>query len=165
MSSGKVIHGSSLSRDKRVATARLLNSTAIRLVSFYESKNPSFSSTSSSSEEKNGIEKVLPPLIRSISKIALSIVSIASSSHSGDVNDPVGIEVRDAAYGVLCSTVRCPALLPLSIPLSSSLDKVDDANIVASGGNGGILLVTRPVLYYKTENALIGKNGVRGLNS
>ena len=53
MSSGKVIHGSSLSRDKRVATGRLLNSTAIRLVSFYESKNPSFSSTSSSSEEKN----------------------------------------------------------------------------------------------------------------
>ena len=102
---GRSLSGSSVSGsmgNASVAASRLLNTTSIRLVPFFEICRK-FEKEQPFSDRVNMMEQIISQMFAS----ACSIIKIASSAHSGNVNGNVGVEARDSGYLVLCTIVRC----------------------------------------------------------
>ena len=102
--SGNALSGLSLTSsagNPSVAALKLLNSVCVRLVSLFDAMTDEGGVRG---EDKASMQ-IHDILARSFVN-ACAIVSIASSPHSGDVRNAIGIEARDAAYGILCTISR-----------------------------------------------------------
>ena len=100
-----------------VASVKLLNSVCVRLAVLFDVMTVTAATTTNTTMTMTmldmGREVCSKKWIRSIHDIlaraflnGCDIVSMASSSHSGDVTGSIGIEARDAAYGIICTICR-----------------------------------------------------------
>ena len=90
-----------------VAASKLLNSASIRLVTLYDLA--SILDDDKDSAEGEGMHTEmheLHKLLAATFSVACSIVSVASTRHTGDVDNQVGIETRDASYGTISTIAR-----------------------------------------------------------
>jgi len=113
--SGRSLSGTSITSNvgnPSVASARLLNSLCVRLVSLYDTISSFLNESNDDSSEigRKNCDTLHDTLIRSLN-IACSIVSVAESAHSGDVKNVIGIEARDSAYGIICTIFRSKLVL------------------------------------------------------
>jgi len=121
-SSGRSLSKSSITGslgNSSVASAKLLNSTCVRLVPLYDGcidfmegmyYKADKSTTMIDHLDDEMMYKGMSHLAQKIENvlaqffaISCSILSVASSTHSGDVRNTIGIETRDSSYG----TVSC----------------------------------------------------------
>ena len=105
--SGHSLSGLSLTSsvgNPSVASVKLLNSVCVRLVALFDAMTTSKDDDHEGCNER-WITSVHDILARSFLN-GCNIVSMAASSHSGDVQSAIGIEARDAAYGIICTICR-----------------------------------------------------------
>ena len=86
-----------------VSAAKLLHSFCIRLVSFHELCQTYMIEINDQIKVKTSIEDLLAQCF----SVSCEIVRVASSSHSSDVTNKVGMETRDSGYLVISSIARC----------------------------------------------------------
>lgn len=108
--SGRSLSGSSMTSsvgNASVAAARLLKSFCVRLVPFYdklaEVKNDEHFQHHERKAWLDSIENILSRCFAT----SCAIVNIASSAHSGNLSNAIGVEARDAAYIVISTISRC----------------------------------------------------------
>ena len=100
-----------------VASVKLLNSVCVRLAVLFDAMTVTAATTTNTTMTMTmldmGREVCSEKWISSIHDIlaraflnGCNIVSMASSSNAGDVTGSIGIEARDAAYGIICTICR-----------------------------------------------------------
>lgn len=132
---GVTLSGSSVNSsagNSSVAAARLLNSCCVRLVPFYEQlRSLQTIKYFSQLNEQLGDDGFLETTLTNFFSVACSIVSVASSSHSGNVSSSSGVEARDAGYITISTLARCS--LPHVEVLFNRGEKTSHDKLLSSG--------------------------------
>jgi len=85
-----------------IAAMKLMNSVCVRLVALFDAMTQMREHRSPIDRELVSIHDVLARCFSN----ACAIISTAASSHAGDVTSPIGVEARDAAYGIISTICR-----------------------------------------------------------
>ncbi len=132
---GVTLSGSSVNSSagsSSVAAARLLKSCCVRVVPFYEQLRSLQSIEYFSQLNEQLVDDgFLETMLTNFFSVACSIVSVASSSHSGNVSSSSGVEARDAGYITISILARCN--LPHVEVLFNRGEKTSHDKLLSSG--------------------------------